>query len=442
MNVKNYVRALLCLALTYLLSFTPIHGQALRVGDAIPDELWDIPLQVVNHPSGKHTITLAEYKDKLIILDFWATWCGPCVAMLPRQDSLQKMFAENLQILPVTYQNEGEITDFMDRYTQRTGQKITLPKVTNDSTLRRAFPHSYLPHYVWIQNGAVKAITGHEEVTSKKIRSVLKDGLTTLSTKADPKRIAFDKESPLLVNGNGGSGDNLIYHSLFTGYQKGLPSAYFLSQPDSIKGVKLTCTNLSRLSLFKNAFGERTWPISANQIMMEVKEPGRLTSALKGSPYLEWLEQGNGFCYELILPASRADQVFSIMRRDLDLLFPDYTAAVEKHLRNCYVLTRSGTGLPLVTRGGEPAVIHEQFRYKSINRPLGLLVRNLNMKFLQHSPYPILNETGFEGPVDIDIEANMSEIDDLNRALAKYGLKFMEEEREIDMLVIRDRKNP
>ena len=440
MNVKNYVRALLCLYLS--LSWHHLTAQELKVGDTLPPELWSLPLNIISHPSGKETITLNEYKGKLIILDFWATWCGPCVAMLPRQDSLQKMFGENLQILPVTYQSEGEITDFINRYTQRSGQKNTLPKVTNDSALRRAFPHSYLPHYVWIQDGAVKAITGHEEVTSKKIRSVLEGSAAGLSRKTDPKRIAFDKESPLLVNGNGGSGDRLIYHSLLMGYQRGLPSAYTLSKADSVKGIKLTCTNLSRLSIFKKAFGERSWPITNSQIIIVVKDPHRLTSALKGSPYLEWLDQGNGFCYELILPASRADQVFSVMRRDLEVLFPEYTAAVEKHVRRCLVLIRTEPGLALVTQGGEPDVIHEQFRYKCINRPIGLLTRNLNIKFLQHSPYPVRNETGMEEPVDMDIEANMSDVNDLNRALAKYGLKFIEAEREIDMLVIRDRKTP
>lgn len=35
--------------------------QPLNVGDPIPDELWEMPLQVVNHPEGKETITLEDY---------------------------------------------------------------------------------------------------------------------------------------------------------------------------------------------------------------------------------------------------------------------------------------------------------------------------------------------------------------------------------------------
>src|SRR5690606_14700910 len=70
----------------------------LQIGDTIPDYLWHLPLQVVNYSpaGGKDAITLNDYRDKLIILDFWATWCKPCISSLYKLDTLQKQFAGEL----------------------------------------------------------------------------------------------------------------------------------------------------------------------------------------------------------------------------------------------------------------------------------------------------------------------------------------------------------
>jgi thiol-disulfide isomerase/thioredoxin len=40
---------------------------------------------------GEHR--LSEYRGKVLLLDFWATWCGPCVASLPRVDEVYRQFA-------------------------------------------------------------------------------------------------------------------------------------------------------------------------------------------------------------------------------------------------------------------------------------------------------------------------------------------------------------
>src|SRR5699024_1854641 len=36
--------------------------QSLQVGDDIPEEIWELPLRVINHPYGKDTVTLNDYR--------------------------------------------------------------------------------------------------------------------------------------------------------------------------------------------------------------------------------------------------------------------------------------------------------------------------------------------------------------------------------------------
>ena len=49
------------------------------------------------------TLTLAHYRGKGVVLNLWATWCGPCVAELPTLDRLAGILAhEDIVVLPVS----------------------------------------------------------------------------------------------------------------------------------------------------------------------------------------------------------------------------------------------------------------------------------------------------------------------------------------------------
>ncbi|MBS0223370.1 MAG: TlpA family protein disulfide reductase [Proteobacteria bacterium] len=49
------------------------------------------------------SLTLADYKGKTVLVNFWATWCGPCVSEMPSLDQLQKkMGKDKFVVLPLS----------------------------------------------------------------------------------------------------------------------------------------------------------------------------------------------------------------------------------------------------------------------------------------------------------------------------------------------------
>ena len=56
----------------------------------------------VNDMNGK-PVRLSSYKGKVVLLDFWATWCGPCKAEIPNFVSLQQQYgSQGLVVLGVS----------------------------------------------------------------------------------------------------------------------------------------------------------------------------------------------------------------------------------------------------------------------------------------------------------------------------------------------------
>lgn len=92
-------------------------------------------------------VKLSELKGKVVLLDFWATWCGPCVAALPSIDELHKAHAAaGLKVFAVNVQEaKPKVVKF------KTDKKLSLPMLLDaQGEAARAFLVSAIPQTVLI----------------------------------------------------------------------------------------------------------------------------------------------------------------------------------------------------------------------------------------------------------------------------------------------------
>jgi len=152
-----------------------LHQAGLDAGEAatalVGKPAPDFSLQDLN---GK-TVTLAELKGSVVVLDFWATWCGPCVESLPHLDAIYrtkkddglKAFAINMR------EDKAVVQDFATR----TG--LTIPVLLNNSdAISDHYGVEGIPQTVVIgKDGVVKKVfvgSGIEEPLKAAINEAMK----------------------------------------------------------------------------------------------------------------------------------------------------------------------------------------------------------------------------------------------------------------------------
>ncbi len=57
--------------------------------------------------------TAPDTKGKTVLIDFWATWCGPCRSLIPELNKFKEKFGNDLVIIGLSDESEEKLRDFI-----------------------------------------------------------------------------------------------------------------------------------------------------------------------------------------------------------------------------------------------------------------------------------------------------------------------------------------
>lgn len=96
---------------------------------------------------------------KVIVIDFWATWCGPCVASMPELDKLQDKFKDDVVVIGLSDEEESIVKKFSDG---PRGKNIKYAKATDTkATINHALKVQGIPHVVILSTDGIVRWQGH-----------------------------------------------------------------------------------------------------------------------------------------------------------------------------------------------------------------------------------------------------------------------------------------
>ena len=106
-------------------------------------------------PTGEN-VTLASLSGKLVLVDFWATWCAPCVKAMPEMQRLHDAYAaRGFSVVGVSIDDDGakKVTPFL----AKSRVKFTYPILLDSGTTWQSWGVRAVPSAMLVKDGKIVA---------------------------------------------------------------------------------------------------------------------------------------------------------------------------------------------------------------------------------------------------------------------------------------------
>ena len=348
-------------------------------------------------PAGQPEIRLSDYRGRVVLLEFWATWCGPCVKA---HDHLSSLFsdadAREFSILSVTDEPQARVR----KYLRKHALKYDIA-TDEDGKIQREYQLSGLPHAVLIDRaGVIRWLGDPRDLTTEDIQQFVRKGTapqvrTELPDDSGPKKDSRpeliltitrrpDKEPGPTVTTRSKSKDTIEFHC----------------QDTSLRNI---------LAIVLNSGGPR-FSIESDLV--------------KQSYDIDFFSRSNK-------PGKSPD--YTILREAIvEMLHLEITTLLEE--REVWIVKSNGLRLPR-GKGPPEAHIDKQGMYHMRSTPISEFLQIVEGKFKVF----VEDETGLKDYYNLSYP-NKSDFSSFRDYVAReYGLLLSQERRSISVVSVRRR---
>ncbi len=282
MNLKVFALAIFILLVFFSIGLQGKDDPPLfEVGDIAPP----FSLEAILQAPVKAANINENLKGKIVVLEFWATWCGPCREAIPHVNGLVDEFKDKpVRFIYISDEEEWKVKNFLKIY-----PIMGWIGLDTDSSMFKTYGFKTIPQTVVIdRNGRIAAITLPRLLDSELIRKLLKGESLTLE-EASSDSVRTKEKNQDKTDAEAKAEQQLLEVSI----RPAKPSNSM-----RISGNSFIARGMSLHKLVSTAYG-----IS----------PARLAAA---APHAD-----NSYEVKLILPKSDRKQLLALLRQSLEAAF-------------------------------------------------------------------------------------------------------------------------